>query len=214
MDLARAVYSSLEPLQRFGVRAEWQDTIGPRSYTSAFDIAATVVSPLGFGFTIPDSKFTRLPVFDTEYLKNKFHIKGSVEPINIDAKRDPDGKIRVWVTFDLGTINVTLPDLKGNVDGGEVFNDAGVKIGTYNGTTVTIDGNTYPCVVGEKTLRLDVTSLYEEMYGQFNASIWLVILTSIIVMPQGSTSSSATLITCCSLYCSGATVRMLVSWVV
>ena len=171
MDLARAVYSSLEPLQRFGVRAEWQDTIGPRSYTSAFDIAATVVSPLGFGFTIPDSKFTRLPVFDTEYLKNKFHIKGSVEPINIDAKRDPDGKIRVWVTFDLGTINVTLPDLKGNVDGGEVFNDAGVKIGTYNGTTVTIDGNTYPCVVGEKTLRLDVTSLYEEMYGQFNASM-------------------------------------------
>jgi hypothetical protein len=88
MDLARAVYSSLEPLQRNGIRATWMDEAAgyTRSYTSSYDLAATVVNPLGFGFTIPDTKYTRFPVFDTNYLRNRYHFKGEAKLLVAQSK--------------------------------------------------------------------------------------------------------------------------------
>ena len=63
-DLARALYNSLEPLDRFGVRALWSDpTVGTRTVTSAFDIAAFSVEPLGFGFRVPES--VKIPTIPT-----------------------------------------------------------------------------------------------------------------------------------------------------
>ena len=63
-DLARSLYNSLEPVDRFGVRALWSDpTVGTRTVTSAFDIAAFSVEPLGFGFRIPES--VKIPTIPT-----------------------------------------------------------------------------------------------------------------------------------------------------
>ena len=172
MDLARAVYSSLEPLQRFGVRAEWQDTIGLRSYTSAFDIAATVVSPLGFGFTIPDSKYTRLPVFDTNYLKNKFHIKAEIKQIVVD--KDADGRYRVTIGMPLYAINVPL-HLTGTVNGQSVVYDVNppyteIGNGTYTGT-VNVDDEDFAITINAQWLDIDVTHMYEDIFGQINTSM-------------------------------------------
>ena len=122
MDLARAVYGSLEPLQRFGVQATWQDPVaGTRSYTSALDVAATVLSPLGYGFTIPESKYTKLPIFNVESIKERLHLK-----------------------------EVTVV----KVVGGKII---------ATGTATDELGNTV-------TVNVDVTDLYEELYGNFNTS--------------------------------------------
>ena len=145
MDLARAVYSSLEPLQRFGVRAQWEDTLGIRSYTSAFDIAATVVAPLGFGFTIPDSKYTRLPVFDTAYLKNKFHIKGDFSLQVIKDKETAEKKI--WLVV----LNSFLVGSEWNAD------------------HTTLEG--YHCYEQQGYVYIDVTPLYQEVYGDLETAL-------------------------------------------
>ena len=145
MDLARAVYSSLEPLQRFGVRAQWEDTLGIRSYTSAFDIAATVVAPLGFGFTIPDSKYTRLPVFDTAYLKNKFHIKGDFSLQVIKDKETAEKKI--WLVV----LNSFLVSSEWNAD------------------YTTLEG--YHCYEQQGFVYIDVTPLYQEVYGDLETAL-------------------------------------------
>ena len=145
MDLARAVYSSLEPLQRFGVRAQWEDTLGIRSYTSAFDIAATVVAPLGFGFTIPDSKYTRFPVFNTEYLKNKFHIKGDFSLQVIKDKETAEKKI--WLVV----LNSFLVGSEWNAD------------------HTTLEG--YHCYEQQGFVYIDVTPLYQEVYGDLETAL-------------------------------------------
>lgn len=145
MDLARAVYSSLEPLQRFGVRAQWEDTLGIRSYTSAFDIAATVVAPLGFGFTIPDSKYTRFPVFNTEYLKNKFHIKGDFSLQVIKDKETAEKKI--WLVV----LNSFLVGSEWNAD------------------HTTLEG--YHCYEQQGYVYIDVTPLYQEVYGDLETAL-------------------------------------------
>ena len=144
MDLARAVYSSLEPLQRFGVRAQWEDTLGIRSYTSAFDIAATVVAPLGFGFTIPDSKYTRFPVFNTEYLKNKFHIKGDFSLQVIKDKETAEKKI--WLVV-----------LNSFLEGNE------------RNENYTLEGYHYYEQKGY--VYIDVTPLYQEVYGDLETAL-------------------------------------------
>ncbi len=151
MDLARAVYSSLEPLQRFGVRATWQDATvdgGERSYTSAFDIAATVIKPLGFGFTIPENKYTRFPVFDTEYLKNKFHIKGDFSLDVITDKATSEKKI--WLIVEASWIE------------GLIFNSNYVTLS---------DDESYMFIKDGSLIKLDVTPLYNEIYGDLAASL-------------------------------------------
>ena len=166
MDLARAVYSSLEPLQRNGIRATWMDdAVGvSRSYTSAFDIAATVVNPLGFGFTIPEGKFTRLPIFDTEYLKNRFHLKGECKLLVAKSKESGENVIFCEV------LQMNLdPELK------EVYYDAdGNPILMYNGRAVYYDTdwydiyNFYGYEVRTGYAYIDMTELYEEIYGEIN----------------------------------------------
>ena len=166
MDLARAVYSSLEPLQRNGIRATWMDDAAGvnRSYTSAFDIAATVVNPLGFGFTIPENKYTRFPVFDTEYLKNRFHLKGECKLLVAKSKESGENVIFCEV------LQMNLdPELK------EVYYDAdGNPILMYNGRAVYYDTdwydiyNFYGYEVRTGYAYIDMTELYEEIYGEIN----------------------------------------------
>lgn len=173
MDLARAVYGSLEPLQRFGVRAEWQDaTMGgaTRAYTSAFDIAATVVNPLGFGFKIPDSKYTRLPVFDTNYLKNKFHIKAQAKTLVVTAEEKATGKYSMWLVVDSLCLDASMKDVY-RAANGQIYD-------LYNGMIVYYDTDWFDVyrIYGNAALfsgaaYINLTPLVEEMYGQFNASL-------------------------------------------
>ena len=79
-DAARALYNSLQPVQRFGVKAEWTDTIGARSVTSAFDVAAFSIEPLGFGFKLPSSKYTRIPTINSKVIGEKLHVNLTVDP--------------------------------------------------------------------------------------------------------------------------------------
>ena len=162
-DAARALYNSLKPTDRFGVKAEWQDTVGLRSVTSAFDIAAMSIEPLGFGFKLPSSKYTRVPVINTEFLKNKFHVTGNVDPI-VQPKNE-DGKTIATVKIVNWEVNVDLSKVKFNI---KDKNNPNNIIGTAE-----VDGVTYPITIdsGEKSLSFDVTKMYEDIYGQFNATL-------------------------------------------
>ena len=153
MDLARAVYSSLEPLQRNGIRAQWQDEAAglTRSYTSAYDIAATVIAPLGFGFTIPDSKYTRLPVFDTNYLKNKFHIKGDFSIQVIKDKKTEEKHIVLEVEEGL---------LEGDI------------IYQYDSSYYILGNESYLILASNAGyIQLDVTSMYQDVYGDIETAL-------------------------------------------
>jgi hypothetical protein len=144
MDLARAIYSSMEPMQRNGIRAQWMDeTIGAtRSYTSAFDIAATVVAPLGFGFSIPDGKYTRFPIFDTDYLRERFRFKADFT-YSIKAMTDKaTSKKILYLVIDLAFVEGSLLQ-----ESSGYYLDQAYFIGD--------DGFMY----------LDVTPLYNEIYG-------------------------------------------------
>ena len=166
MDLARAVYSSLEPLQRNGIRATWMDdAMGvSRSYTSAFDIAATVVNPLGFGFTIPENKFTRFPVFDTEYLKNRFHLKGEVKLLT--AKSKESGENVIFCEVLQMNLDPELKDVIYDADGNPTY--------WYNGRAVYYDTDWYDIYdffgyeVRTGYAYIDMTELFEEIYGEIN----------------------------------------------
>ncbi len=171
-DLARAVYSSLEPLQRFGVRAEWQDEASgvTRAYTSAYDLAATVVNPLGFGFKIPDSKYTRLPVFDTNYLKNKFHIKAQAKTLVVTAEEKATGKYSMWLVVDSLCLDASMKDVYKDANG-QIYN-------LFNGMIVYYDTDWHDVyrIYGNAALfsgaaYINLTPLVEEIYGQINTSL-------------------------------------------
>ena len=51
-EVARALFNSLQPVQRFGIQAKWYDDVKDDMvrYTSAYDIAAFTLNPLGFNF--------------------------------------------------------------------------------------------------------------------------------------------------------------------
>ena len=169
MDLARAVYSSLEPLQRNGIRATWMDdAMGvSRSYTSAFDVAATVVNPLGFGFTIPNSKYTRLPIFDTEYLKNRFHFKGDFSLQFVKNKKT--GEKRIWLEILELNLDPELKDVIYDADGNVLY--------SYNGLPLYYDVNYggYWELIGNEVrtgyVYLDVTEMYQEFYGDLEVAL-------------------------------------------
>ena len=96
-EAARALFNSLQPAERFGVKAEWTDTIGKRSVTSAFDIAALTIEPLGFGFKLPSSKYTRIPTLNKKVIAEKLHIDLNIDPIVITAQDKETGKYIVLV---------------------------------------------------------------------------------------------------------------------
>ena len=98
-DLARSLYNSLEPVDRFGVRALWSDpTVGTRTVTSAFDIAAFSVEPLGFGFRIPESvKIPTIPTLNKQTIADSLHINLNIDPIVITAQDKATGKYVILV---------------------------------------------------------------------------------------------------------------------
>ena len=178
-DAARALYNSLQPVQRFGVKAEWTDTIGARSVTSAFDVAAFSIEPLGFGFKLPSSKYTRIPTINSKVIGEKLHVNLTVDPIVITAQDKETGKYIVLVE---------IPEMVLDPNKVVIMNDGTArtemssgqnmyyKIGDdlYYGYVYYSGLSDYLSLYGEYELRsgyayIDFTPMFEEFFGQINA---------------------------------------------
>ena len=178
-DAARALYNSLQPVQRFGVKAEWTDTIGARSVTSAFDVAAFSIEPLGFGFKLPSSKYTRIPTINSKVIGEKLHVNLTVDPVVITAQDKETGKY---------VILVEIPEMVLDPNKVVIMNDGTArtemssgqnmyyKIGDvlYGGYVYYSGLSEYLSLYGEYELRkgyayIDFTPMFEEFFGQINA---------------------------------------------
>ena len=176
--VARALYNSLQPVDRFGVKAEWIDPeVGDRSVTSAYDIAAMTINPLGFGFRIPGKALT-LPTI-SKVIADELHINFTIEPIVITEYDKATGKYIFEVVVDAKELNLDLIN--------DATKYAGYKT-TYrvwhdkNDNKVIDDGEWESVdVVDVKKLindiqkdtkikaYVDLTSKFEELYGVINA---------------------------------------------
>ncbi len=172
-EAARALFNSLQPAERFGVKAEWTDTVGKRSVTSAFDIAALSIEPLGFGFKLPSSKYTRIPTINSKVIADKLHINLTIDPIVITEYDKATGKYVVKVEVDAKELDLSLldnPEYK-------------IKYYTYEKKDDPSSMIEVALVDVEKLLKdpkfqkdvkivaiIDVTPMFEEMFGQFNAT--------------------------------------------
>ena len=179
-EAARALFNSLQPAERFGVKAEWTDTIGKRSVTSAFDIAALTIEPLGFGFKLPSSKYTRIPTLNKKVIAEKLHIDLNIDPIVITAQDKETGKYIVLVE---------IPEMILDPNKVVIMNDGTARtemssgqnmyymIGDdlYYGYVYYSGLSDYLALYGEYELRsgyayIDFTPMFEELFGQFNTA--------------------------------------------
>ena len=178
-EAARALYNSLQPVERFGVKAEWTDTIGARSVTSAFDVAAFSIEPLGFGFKLPSSKYTRIPTINSKVIGEKLHVNLTVDPVVITAQDKETGKYIVLVE---------IPEMILDPNKVVIMNDGTArtemssgqnmyyKIGDdlYYGYVYYSGLSDYLSLYGEYELRsgyayIDFTPMFSEFFGQINA---------------------------------------------
>ena len=181
-DLARSLYNSLEPVDRFGVRALWSDpTVGTRTVTSAFDIAAFSVEPLGFGFRIPESvKIPTIPTLNKQTIADSLHINLNIDPIVITAQDKATGKY---------VILVEIPEMVLDPNKVVIMNDGTArtemssgqnmyyKVGDdlYYGYVYYSGLSDYLSLYGEYELRkgyayLDFTPMFEKLFGEFNTA--------------------------------------------
>ncbi len=181
-DLARSLYNSLEPVDRFGVRALWSDpTVGTRTVTSAFDIAAFSVEPLGFGFRIPESvKIPTIPTLNKQTIADSLHINLNIDPIVITAQDKATGKY---------VILVEIPEMVLDPNKVVIMNDGTAlsemssgqnmyyKIGDdlYRGYVYYSGLSDLLSLYGEYELRkgyayLDFTPMFEKLFGEFNTA--------------------------------------------
>ena len=178
-DAARALYNSLQPVQRFGVKAEWTDTIGARSVTSAFDVAAFSIEPLGFGFKLPSSKYTRIPTINSKVIGEKLHVNLTVDPIVITAQDKETGKYIVLVEIPEMVLDpnkvVIMNDGTARTEmssGQNMYYKIGDEL--YYGYVYYSGLSDYLSLYGEYELRsgyayIDFTPMFEEFFGQINA---------------------------------------------
>ena len=178
-EAARALYNSLQPVQRFGVKAEWTDTIGARSVTSAFDVAAFSIEPLGFGFKLPSSKYTRIPTINSKVIGEKMHVNLTVDPIVITAQDKETGKYIVLVEIPEMVLDpnkvVIMNDGTARTEmssGQNMYYKIGDEL--YYGYVYYSGLSDYLSLYGEYELRsgyayIDFTPMFEEFFGQINA---------------------------------------------
>ena len=178
-EAARALYNSLQPVERFGVKAEWTDTIGARSVTSAFDVAAFSIEPLGFGFKLPSSKYTRIPTINSKVIGEKLHVNLTVDPVVITAQDKETGKYVVLVE---------IPEMILDPNKVVIMNDGTARTEMSSGQNMYyMNGDDlfygyvyysglsdYLTLYGEYELRsgyayIDFTPMFEEFFGQINA---------------------------------------------
>ena len=159
-EAARALFNSLQPAERFGVKAEWTDTIGERSVTSAFDIAALSIEPLGFGFKLPSSKYTRIPTINQKVIGEKLHIDLHVDPIVITAQDKETGKYIILVEIPEAIISNV-----GDYYGYTIYSTA--IIPEVSTTSIYSLNSGYQFRSGYAYI--DFTPMFEEFFGAINA---------------------------------------------
>ena len=167
-EIARALFNSLQPVQRFGVQAKWYDDVKDTEvlYTSAYDVAAFTLDPLGFGFKVPSSKYTRIPTITKKVIADELHINLTVDPIVVTAQDKATGKYIMLVEIPEMYLDQELLVLNSG-DGytwngySVVYFAGGVNPMYYLNTNYEIrQGYAY----------IDFTPMFEEMFGQFNAA--------------------------------------------
>ena len=164
-EAARALYNSLQPVERFGVKAEWTDTIGARSVTSAFDVAAFSIEPLGFGFKLPSSKYTRIPTINSKVIGEKLHVNLTVDPVVITAQDKASGKYIILVEIPEMILDGAMYGI--DTDGNPTY--AGYAL---FGLGSSIYAEKYLDLAGEMRTGyayIDFTPMFEEFFGQINA---------------------------------------------
>jgi hypothetical protein len=171
-EVARALFNSLQPVDRYGVKAEWlDDEVGKRSVTSSFDIAPMSIDPLGFGFDV--SKYIQnrkkyLPTIDKQVIADELHVNLSVEPIVITAQDKETGKYVILVEIPEMLLDGKLIGV--DVDGNHTYN--GYAVFNLYGTN-TIYPEKYRDLAGEIRTGyayIDFTPMFEELFGQFNTA--------------------------------------------
>ena len=164
-EAARSLYNSLQPVQRFGVKAEWTDTIGARSVTSAYDIAAFSIEPLGFGFKLPSSKYTRIPTINSKVIADSLHINLTVDPVVITAQDKETGKYVILIEIPEMILDTEL--LVTNEDGTQTWN--GFDVAYFAGGINHMRYTNTNYVFRSGYAYLDFTPMFEEFFGQINA---------------------------------------------
>lgn len=160
-EIARALFNSLQPVQRFGIQAKWYDDVKKSDvlYTSAYDVAAFTLNPLGFGFKVPNGKATRIPTIDKKLIADELHINLTVDPLVVTAFDKATGKYVMLVEIPESYLSSVIVD--GTVNGYEVF--------YYPADGLNF--STYYYVMREGYALIDFTPLFEQMYGDFNAAL-------------------------------------------
>ena len=129
-DVARALYNSLEPTQRFGVKAEWQDPVvdGKRSVTSAFDIAAMSIKPLGFGFKIP-GQVANIPNLK-KLIAEEYHIDLTLNPMIITEYDKVAGTYKFTLEYNDGAGTIKKLDVTPLFE--KVYGEVNAKFVEFN----------------------------------------------------------------------------------
>lgn len=160
-EAARALFNSLQPAERFGVKAEWDEPVaGARSVTSAFDIAALSIEPLGFGFKLPSSKYTRIPTINQKVIAENLHIDLHVDPIVITAQDKETGKYIILVEIPEAIISNV-----GDYYGYTIYSTA--IIPEVSTTSIYSLNSGYQFRSGYAYI--DFTPMFEEFFGEINA---------------------------------------------
>ena len=165
-EIARALFNSLQPVQRFGIQAKWYDDVKKSDvlYTSAYDVAAFTLEPLGFGFKVPNGKSTRIPTIDKKLIADELHINLTVEPLVVTAQDKATGKYIMLVEIPLLALDA---DLLAQYSWGGTYQGYPIYFDIDDTTTYVFDGVEFR----EGYAYIDFTKLFEQMYGDFNAAL-------------------------------------------
>ena len=165
-EIARALFNSLQPVQRFGIQAKWYDDVKKSDvlYTSAYDVAAFTLNPLGFGFKVPSGKGTRIPTIDKKLIADELHINLTVEPLVVTAKDKATGKYVMLVEIPLMALD---GDLLAQYPSGNIYQGYTVYYDTDDDAFYVFDGVEFRSGYAY----IDFTKLFEQMYGDFNAAL-------------------------------------------
>jgi len=175
-EVAKALFNSLQPTQRFGVKAEWVDTIttkdkaAKRSVTSAYDIAALSIEPLGFGFKSLDGVI-KLPTIDAKVIAEDMHVTLTMGDIKVTPK---DGSYKVTTNIHLVEFNPNIIKFNELTGKYEFVGDASTyEIVTVGGKDISILNKDQLVNLFRQgdVIEIDVTDFVKEIYGEFNKEL-------------------------------------------
>jgi hypothetical protein len=123
------------------------------------------IEPLGFGFKLPSSKYTRIPTINQKVIGEKLHIDLHVEPIVITAQDKETGKYVILIEIPEMILDTEL--LVTNEDGTQTWN--GFDVAYFAGGINHMRYTNTNYVFRSGYAYLDFTPMFEEFFGAINA---------------------------------------------